>query len=116
MPYQDVLNKTKREMERALGFFQSELSKIRTGQASPSLVEDIQVNVSGEMMSIKQLAGISCPERRQILIEPWDQSYVGPIEKALHQSSLWTSPVVEGKTIRVHLPQLNQEYREQLAK
>ena len=77
--YQEVLNKTKPEMEKALGFFQSELGKIRTGQASPSLVEDVQVNVFGEMMPLKQLAGISCPERRQILIEPWDQSYVGPI-------------------------------------
>ncbi|HEY4510083.1 MAG TPA: ribosome recycling factor [Candidatus Paceibacterota bacterium] len=114
--YQEVLNKTKPEMEKALGFFQSELGKIRTGQASPSLVEDVQVNVFGEMMPLKQLAGISCPERRQILIEPWDQSYVGPIEKALQQSSLGTSPVVEGKAIRVHLPQLTQEYREQLAK
>ena len=114
--YQEVLNKVKPEMEKALGFFQSELGKIRTGQASPSLVEDVKVNVFGEMMPLKQLAGISCPERRQILIEPWDQSYVGPIEKALQQSSLGTSPVVEGKTIRVHLPQLNQEYREQLAK
>jgi len=114
--YQEVLNKVKPEMEKALSFFQSELAKIRTGQASPSLVEDVQVNLAGQQMPLKQLAGISCPERRQILIEPWDRSYVEPIEKALHQSSLGTSPVVEGKTIRVHLPQLTQEYREQLAK
>ena len=107
--YQEVLNKVKPEMEKALSFFQSELAKIRTGQASPSLVEDVQVNLAGQQMLLKQLAGISCPERRQILIEPWDKSYVEPIEKALHQSSLGTSPVVEGKTIRVHLPQLTQE-------
>ncbi len=114
--YQEVLNKAKPEMESALSFFQSELGKIRTGQASPSLVEDVKVNVFGEQMPLKQLAAISCPERRQILIEPWDKSYVEAIEKALHQSSLGTSPVVEGKTIRVHLPQLTSEYREQLGK
>ena len=114
--YQDVLKKVKPEMEKALSFFQSELAKIRTGHANPSLVEDVQVNVFGQQMPLKQLAGISCPERRQILIEPWDKSYVEPIEKALHQSSLGTSPVVEGQAIRVHLPQLTQEYREQLAK
>ncbi len=99
-----------------MSFFQGELTKIRTGQASPALVEDVQVNLFGQKMPLKQLAGISCPERRQILIQPWDKSYVEPIEKALQQSSLGTSPIVEGAMVRVHLPQLTQEYREQLAR
>ena len=103
-------------MDKAVTFFQGELAKIRTGQASPSLVEDVQVNVQGQKMPLKQLAGISCPERRQILIQPWDKSYMESIEKALQQSSLGTSPVVQGDVIRVHLPQLTQEYRQQLAK
>ncbi len=103
-------------MEKALSFFQGELAKIRTGQANPALVEDVMVNLFGQKMPLKQLAGISCPERRQILIQPWDKSYLEPIEKALQQSSLGTSPVVEGAAVRVHLPQLTQEYRQQLAK
>ena len=114
--YQDILQKMKPEMDKAVTFFQGELAKIRTGQASPSLVEDVQVNVLGQKMSLKQLAGISCPSRRQILIQPWDTSYMEPIEKALQQSSLSTSPVVQGDAIRIHLPQLTQEYRQQLAK
>lgn len=114
--YREALEKTKPEMEKAVGFFQGELAKIRTGQANPSLVEDIQVNLFGQKMPLKQLAGISCPERRQILIQPWDKSYVEPIEKALQQSSLGTSPIVEGAMVRVHLPQLTQEYRQQLAR
>jgi ribosome recycling factor len=114
--YQEILQRTRPEMERALSFFQSELAKIRTGQASPALVEDIQVNLQGQKMLLKQLAGISCPERRQILIQPWDKSYVEPIEKALQQSSLGTSPIVEGAQLRIHLPQLTQEYRHQLAR
>ncbi len=114
--YQEVLQKVKPEMEKAVSFFQGELAKIRTGQASPSLVEDVQVNLLGQKMPLKQLAGISCPERREILIQPWDKSYVEPIEKALQQSSLGTSPVVEGAFVRVYLPQLTQEYRQQLAK
>jgi len=103
-------------MEKVIIFFQGELAKIRTGQASPALVEDVTVIIAGQKMPLKQLAGISTPERRQILIQPWDHSYMEPIEKALQQSSLGTSPIVEGSAIRVRLPQLTEEYRLQLAK
>src|SRR3990167_11219509 len=90
--YQEVLQKIKPDMEKTVSFFQGELAKIRTGQATPSLVEDVQVNLFGQKMPLKQLAGISCPDRGQILIQPWDKSYVEPIEKALQVSSLGTSP------------------------
>ena len=103
-------------MEKALEFFRGELAKLRTGQASPALVEDVAVTIAGQKMAVKQLASIAVPERRQLLITPWDHSYLGPIEKALQQSSLGTSPIVEGNSIRVRLPQLTQEYRLQLAK
>jgi len=106
-----ILQKTKPELEKTLEFFRHELAKIRTGQASPALVEDIAVDVFGQLMPLKQLAGISCPERRQILIQPWDPSYVGPIEKALQKGSLGASPIVEDKTLRITLPPLTQEYR-----
>lgn len=114
--YQQILEKVRPEMEKAVTFFHGELAKLRTGQASPALVEDVQVNVFGQKMPIKQVASISVPERRQILITPWEHSYLEPIEKALQQSSMGTSPVVEGNSIRVHLPQLTQEYRTQLGK
>lgn len=111
-----IIERVRPEMEKVFMFFQGELARLRTGQASPALVEDVRVSVFGQNMPLKQLAGISCPERRQILIQPWDRSYIESIEKALQQGSLGTSPVVEEGAIRVHLPQLTQEYREQLVK
>ena len=106
-----ILEKTKPELEKAVEFFRQELAKIRTGQASPALVEDIMVDVGGVLLPIKQLAGISSPERRQILIQPWDPLYLGPMEKAILKGSLGISPVVEGKTLRISLPALTQDYR-----
>ena len=114
--YKEIVEKAKGEFDKALDFATREIAKIRTGQANPSLVEDVKVNVFGESMPLKQLGSISCPERRQILIQPWDNSYVEPIEKAVRQSALGTSPVVGGNAIRVHLPMLTQEYRQQLSK
>jgi len=114
--YQEITARAKSEMDKAVDFFQKELMKVRTGQATPALVEDVLVSISGQPTPLKHIAGISCPNRRQILIQPWDKSYVEPIEKALQQTSLGTSPVVEGDMVRVHLPQLTQEYRLQLAK
>lgn len=97
-----------------MDFFRQELGKIRTGQATPALVEDVMVDVYGKLLPIKQLAGISCPERRQILIQPWDPSCLGAMEKALLKESLGASPIVEGKSLRVTLPLLTQEYRQTL--
>lgn len=110
----EILEKTKPELEKAVEFFREELSKIRTGQASPALVEDILVEAFGQNLPIKQLAGISCPERRQILIQPWDHSYLVPIEKALLRESIGVSPVVEGNVVRLMLPVLTEEYRQTL--
>jgi ribosome recycling factor len=114
--YKEIMQKAKPEMDKVVTFFQGEIAKIRTGQASPALVEDVAVTIAGQKLPLKQLASISTPERRQLLIAPWDHSYLEPIEKALQQSSLGTSPIVEGNTIRVNLPQLTEEYRIQLAK
>ena len=112
----EILEKTKQELNKVIDFFTKEISKIRTGQASPSLVEDVMVEVSGQALSLKQLAGISCPERRQILIQPWDKSYLEPIEKALFKAQLGVTPIVDKDTVRVSLPFLTQEYRQDLIK
>lgn len=111
-----ILASTKQEFEKTLDFLRRELAKIRTGRASPSLVEDTQVEAFNQKMPLKQLAAISCPEPRQILIQPWDTSYLEPIEKALQKAELGTSPIVDKNVIRVHLPSLTQEYRQNLAK
>lgn len=112
----EIIEKTKRELDKVVDFFTKEISKIRTGQASPSLVEDVMVEVSGQALALKQLAGISCPERRQILIQPWDKSYLEPIEKALFKAQLGVTPIVDKDTVRVSLPALTQDYRRDLAK
>lgn len=112
----EILERTKPELAKTVEFFRQELAKIRTGQASPALVEDVLVNVFGQTMPIKQLAGISCPSRRQILLQSWDPSYLGPMEKALQKTSLGISPVVEGNTLRITLPSLTAEYRQSLGK
>ncbi len=112
----EIINKTKRGLDKVVDFFTKEIAKIRTGQASPSLVEDVMVEVSGQAMSLKQLAGISCPERRQILIQPWDKSYLEPIERALFKAQLGVTPIVDKDTVRVSLPSLTQDYRRDLAK
>lgn len=110
----ETIQKAKPEFEKAVDFFTKELLKVRTGQASPSLVEDVMVQMYGQKMLVKQLAAISCPERRQILIQPWDKEVVSLIEKALAQASLGINPVVDKDTIRIYLPPLTQEFREKL--
>lgn len=112
----EIIEKTKRELDKVVDFFMKEIAKIRTGQASPSLVEDVMVEVSGQMLTLKQLAGISCPERRQILITPWDKSYLEPIERALFRAQLGVTPIVDKDTVRVSLPSLTQDYRRDLVK
>jgi ribosome recycling factor len=112
----EIIDKTKRELDKVVDFFTKEIAKIRTGQASPSLVEDVLVDISGQALSLKQLAGISCPERRQILIQPWDKAYLEPIERALFKAQLGLTPIVDKDTVRVSLPSLTQEYRQDLVK
>jgi len=110
----DVFNKYKIEIDKSLEFLKTELQKVRTGQASPSLVEDVVVDYMGSKMPIKHLGSISCPEPRQILIQPWDKTCLEAIEKALHQANVGVSPVVDKDQIRLTLPPLTEEYRKEL--
>ena len=112
--YKEIIEKIKPEMEKSVQFMERELSKIRTGRASPSLVEDITIDCFGQKFPLKQLAAISLAESRQIIIQPWDRSYIESIEKALSQSSMGFSPIVDKNIIRVNIPSLNEEYRKNL--
>lgn len=114
MEYKEIIEKIKPEMEKVIGFLERELAKIRTGRTSPSLVEDTVVECFGQKFPLKQLAAISSPGPRQIVIQPWDKSYIEPIEKALSQSSLGTAPIVDKDLIRFSLPPLSDEYRKNL--
>ncbi len=114
MIYKDIIEKIKPELEKTINYLKDELSKIRTGRASPSLVEDIIVKCFGQKFPLKQLAAISSPEFKQIIIQPWDKSYLEPIEKALAAGDLGVSPIIDQEIIRINLPPLNEEYREKL--
>ncbi len=112
--YQKIINKIKPELDKVIVFLERELLKIRTGRATPSLVEDIEVDCFGQKFPLKQLAAISAPEFRQLLIQPWDKSYLEPIEKAISKSSMGASPVVDKDLIRLFLPPMNEDYRKSL--
>ena len=114
--YKQIIDKIKPELDKAVNFLEREVGKIRTGRASPSLVEDTVVDCFGSKFPLKQLAAISSPEPRVIVIQPWDKSYIEGIEKALSHSSLGISPVVDKETIRLSLPPLTEEYRKNLLK
>jgi ribosome recycling factor len=94
----------------------NEFSGVRTGKASASLVENIQVEVYGSMMRIRELAGITTPESRMLVIQPWDIGSIQPIEKAIQKANLGLSPAVQGKIIRLSFPELSTERRQEFVK
>jgi ribosome recycling factor len=95
---------------------QHEFAGVRTGKASAGLVENIQVEVYGSHMRIRELAGITTPEARLIVIQPWDVTTVHPIEKAIQKSNLGLNPAIDKKVIRIALPELSQERRIEFTK
>jgi len=114
--YKEILDKIKPELDKVVGFFDKELAKIRTSRATPSLVEDVVVDCFGQKFPLKQLAAISVPEPRQILIQPWDRSYIEGIVQALSKTGVGASPIVDKEVVRINLPALNEEYRKDLIK
>ncbi len=112
--YQEIIDKIKPELERVISFLEKELSKVRTGRASPSLVEDVVVDCFGQKFPLKQLAAISVPEPKQILIQPWDKSYIEGIVSALEKTGVGANPIVDKDAIRINLPFLSEEYRKNL--
>ena len=103
-------------MEKALDFMRHEFSSVRTGKASPALVDGIDVDAYGSVMKLKQVALISTPEPRLIVIQPFDAANIKPIEKAINESKIGISPVVDGKIIRLPIPELSEERRKDLVK
>lgn len=116
MTYKEFIDKVRPEFEKALKFLEGELAKIRTSHASPALVEDIQIDYLGEKYALKQLAAISTPQSNQIVIQPWDPSYIQSIEQAISKSGLGMSAAVDKNLIRLNLPTLTEEYRTSLLK
>ena len=116
MTLDDILLEAEEKMMKTEEVVQHEFTGIRTGKASAALVENIMVEAYGAHMRIRELAGITTPEPRMILIQPWDAATVHPIEKAIQKSNLGINPVVDKKCVRVILPELSQERRIEFVK
>ncbi|MBN1268880.1 MAG: ribosome recycling factor [Kiritimatiellae bacterium] len=112
----DVLLESDDKMTKSVEFFQQELSGLRTGKASPSLVESISVDYYGAATRLRQIAGIATPEPRLIVINPYDPSSLPAIEKAILASNIGITPISDGRIIRIPIPELSEERRKDLVK
>jgi ribosome recycling factor len=112
----DILLEAEDKMIKTEQVVVNEFAGVRTGKASASLVENIQVEVYGSMMRIRELAGITTPESRMLVIQPWDATSIQPIEKAIQKANLGLSPAVQGKLIRIAFPELSTERRQEFVK
>jgi ribosome recycling factor len=110
------LNEIKRRMQGASGVLKAELSGLRTGRASAHLLDPVMVDAYGAQMPLNQVATVSVPEPRLLSVNVWDRSLVHPVEKAIVNSNLGLSPATEGQTIRLRIPELNEERRKELVK
>ncbi|MCM3572742.1 MULTISPECIES: ribosome recycling factor [Mesobacillus] len=115
MPKQAIAN-AKERMSKAIQAYTRELASIRAGRASASLLDRVQVEYYGAPTPVNQLAGISVPEARLLVIQPYDKSILGEIEKAILKSDLGLNPANDGSIIRIAIPQLTEERRKELAK
>ena len=110
------INEIKRRMQGASAVLKTELSGLRTGRASAHLLDPVIVDAYGAQMPLNQVATVSVPEPRMISVNVWDRSLVHPVEKAIVNSNLGLSPATEGQTIRLRIPELNEERRKELVK
>lgn len=112
----DVLLESDDKMTKAVEFLQKELSGLRTGKASPSLVENVQVDYYGAATRLREIANISTPEARLLVVNPYDPTSLGAIEKAILAANIGITPMSDGRVIRIPIPELSEERRKELVK
>lgn len=112
----ETLTNTEEMMRKSIEALERELATIRTGRATPVLIEHIKVEYAGVPVPLNQIAGISAPEARLLVIQPWDKSSIRNIEKAIMQSDLGLTPTSDGNVIRLSIPLLTEERRQELIK
>ncbi len=112
----DILKTAEHKMTTAVEILSRDLGSVRTGRATPALLDRIQVDYYGSPTPINGVANISAPDPRMVLVQPWDRSMLGPIEKAIQKSDLGINPTNDGQVIRLVLPQLTQDRRKELVK
>jgi len=116
METEPIFTKLKEDMKKSVDHVLSEFASLHTGKANPSMVEGVSVDVYGSSMKLRDVAAITTPDSRTIQIQAWDKGTVAPIEKALIDAKLGISPVVTGELIRLPIPELSGERREELCK
>jgi len=106
----------KEKMQRTTDLLSLELSKIRTARANPAILDEVKVDYYGNPTLLKQIASISAPEPRMLIIQPWDRNALPEIEKAIHKAEIGLNPQVEGNLVRIPIPALTEERRKELVK
>lgn len=110
------LSDFKRRMDGAVNAFKSDLASLRTGRASANLLDPVTIEAYGSQMPLNQVANVTVPEARMIAVNVWDKSMVGSVDKAIRESNLGFNPIVDGQTLRIPLPELNEQRRKELVK
>jgi ribosome recycling factor len=111
-----VYSDTEERMGKVITAFQRELATLRAGRATPALLDRIEVDYYGTLTPLNQMAGVSAPESRLLVIQPWDKQSIGDVEKAILKSDLGLTPTNDGNVIRLAIPQLTEERRKELVK
>lgn len=112
----DLINQKKGSFEGVLDFYKNDIASISTGRATPLLVEDVVVDAYGQRMHLKELATITAPEPRSLVIQPWDKAVLEAISGAIRKSDIGLNPVVDGPVIRLNIPSLTEERRKEFIK
>jgi ribosome recycling factor len=110
------VNEARSQMEKAVDAMRREFGSVRTGKASPALLDTVRVDAYGSKMPISQVATVSAPEPRMLIVQPWDKGLLNAIEKGIQQAELGLNPGNDGNVIRVPIPQLNEERRKDMVK
>ncbi len=113
---EELLQDAREHMDKSVDATRGKFGSVRTGRASPALVDRLTVEYYGSPTPLNQLAGVSVPEPRMLVIQPWDRGTIGAIEKAIHKSELGLNPNNDGQVIRISIPPLTAERRKQLVK
>jgi ribosome recycling factor len=116
MSDKDVLKETRPRMETVIEDFKRKLATVRTGRAAVSLLDTVLVDYYGTLTPLSQLASVHAPEPQMLTVQPWDQSQIGAVEKAIRTADLGLNPSNDGKLVRIPIPPLTEERRKQLAK
>ncbi len=114
--YKQIIDKVKPNLEKAVAKFKEDLGALRSGRATPALIETVEVECYGGRSQLRELAAITAPEPRSLLVQPWDQSIIKEIEKAISSSRSGLSVALVGDQIRINIPPLNEESRKDLVR